>query len=123
MKKDHQELEEIVSHLDQEVAEVGKNTEHFTKKDEELSSLGEVGNQSENHNINEVIIHTAPVYKQIQNLYKEKNASEDTIFYLGEAIRQGVIDLGIFLSHVCLLSREQFHLSTLMQRARRSQSQ
>lgn len=95
----------------------------FTKKDEELGSLEEVESQSENCNIDEVIIPTAPVYKQIQNLSREENASEDTIFYLGEAMRQRVIDLGIFLKHVYLLSHEQFQLNTLMQRARRSRSQ
>lgn len=54
-------------------------------------------NQSENNDIDEVIIPTAPLYKQILNLYAEENAIEDTIFYLGEALRRGVIDLDVFL--------------------------
>lgn len=58
-------------------------------------------NQSENNDIDEVIIPTAPLYKQILNLYAEENAIEDTIFYLGEALRRGVIDLDVFLK-VCL---------------------
>lgn len=59
-------------------------------------------NQSENNDIDEVIIPTAPLYKQILNLYAEENAIEDTIFYLGEALRRGVIDLDVFLK-VCIL--------------------
>lgn len=57
-------------------------------------------NQSENNDIDDVIIPTAPLYKQILNLYAEENAIEDTIFYLGEALRRGVIDLEVFLK-VC----------------------
>lgn len=59
-------------------------------------------NQSENNDIDEVIIPTAPLYKQILNLYAEENAIEDTIFYLGEALRRGVIDLDVFLKVGCL---------------------
>ena len=50
------------------------------EKAEELSSaLEEMENQSENNYIDEVIIPTAPLYKQILNLNAEKNATEDTI--------------------------------------------
>ncbi len=114
-------------------------------------------NQSENNDIDDVIIPTAPLYKQILNLYAEENAIEDTIFYLGEALRRGVIDLEVFLKvcsslyfslfreqcrflafivllmlcltssfvffcpqHVRLLSRKQFQLRALMQKARKT---
>uniref|UniRef100_I3N330 Tumor susceptibility 101 n=1 Tax=Ictidomys tridecemlineatus TaxID=43179 RepID=I3N330_ICTTR len=121
LKKGHQKLEEMVTRLDQEVAEVNKNIELLKKKDEELSSaLEKMENQSENNDIDEVIIPTAPLYKQILNLYAEENAIEDTIFYLGEALRRGVIDLDVFLKHVRLLSRKQFQLRALMQKARKT---
>ncbi|XP_071617742.1 tumor susceptibility gene 101 protein isoform X3 [Heliangelus exortis] len=121
LKKGHQKLEEMVTRLDQEVAEVDKNIELLKKKDEELSSaLEKMENQSENNDIDEVIIPTAPLYKQILNLYAEENAIEDTIFYLGEALRHGVIDLDVFLKHVRLLSRKQFQLRALMQKARKT---
>lgn len=54
-------------------------------------------NQTENNDIDDIIVPTAPLYKQILNLYAEENAIEDTIFYLGEALRRGVIDLEVFL--------------------------
>uniref|UniRef100_A0A8C5RMZ9 Tumor susceptibility 101 n=1 Tax=Laticauda laticaudata TaxID=8630 RepID=A0A8C5RMZ9_LATLA len=121
LKKGHQKLEEMVTRLDQEVAEVDKNIDLLKKKDEELSSaLEKMESQSENNDIDEVIVPTAPLYKQILNLYAEENAIEDTIFYLGEALRRGVIDLDIFLKHVRLLSRKQFQLRALMQKARKT---
>uniref|UniRef100_A0A3P9KFR7 Tumor susceptibility 101a n=1 Tax=Oryzias latipes TaxID=8090 RepID=A0A3P9KFR7_ORYLA len=121
LKKGHQKLEEMISKLDQEVAEVDRNIELLKKKDEELSeALEKMENQTENNDIDDVIVPTAPLYKQILNLYAEENAIEDTIFYLGEALRRGVIDLEVFLKHVRLLSRKQFQLRALMQKARKT---
>ncbi|KAL6461478.1 hypothetical protein MHYP_G00296220 [Metynnis hypsauchen] len=121
LKKGHQKLEEMVTKLDQEIADVDKNIELLKQKDEELTSaLGKMENQSENNDIDDLIVPTAPLYRQILNLYAEENAIEDTIFYLGEALRRGVIDLDVFLKHVRLLSRKQFQLRALMQKARKT---
>lgn len=79
-------------------SDVDRNIELLKRKDEELSeALEKMENQSENNDIDDVIVPTAPLYKQILNLYAEENAIEDTIFYLGEALRRGVIDLEVFL--------------------------
>ncbi|XP_015193734.1 tumor susceptibility 101a isoform X2 [Lepisosteus oculatus] len=121
LRKGHQKLEDMVSRLDQEVAEVDRNIELLKKKDEELSAaLEKMESQSETNDIDDVIVPTAPLYKQILNLYAEENAIEDTIFYLGEALRRDVIDLEVFLKHVRLLSRKQFQLRALMQKARKT---
>lgn len=150
-------------------SEVDRNIELLKKKDEELSeALEKMENQTENNDIDDIIVPTAPLYKQILNLYAEENAIEDTIFYLGEALRRGVIDLEVFLKvtwnfasptlseelpqrgghtkqtpksqtfnqtpahpnrsltvclslqHVRLLSRKQFQLRALMQKARKT---
>lgn len=121
LKKGHQKLEEMVTKLDQEITDVDKNIDLLKIKDEELTTaLGKMENQSENNDIDDLIVPTAPLYRQILNLYSEENAIEDTIFYLGEALRRGVIDLDVFLKHVRLLSRKQFQLRALMQKARKT---
>lgn len=121
LKKGHQKLEEMVTKLDQEITDVDKNIDLLKMKDEELTAaLGKMENQSENNDIDDLIVPTAPLYRQILNLYAEENAIEDTIFYLGEALRRGVIDLDVFLKHVRLLSRKQFQLRALMQKARKT---
>lgn len=75
-----------------------RNVELLKKKDEELTAaLDKMEQQSENNDIDELIVPTAPLYRQILSLYAEENAIEDTIFYLGEALRKDVIDLDIFL--------------------------
>ncbi|XP_059370806.1 tumor susceptibility gene 101 protein-like [Carassius carassius] len=120
LKRGHQKLEEMVTKLDLEMADVEKNIDLLKQRDEELTvALEKTENQSENNDIEDVIVPTAPLYKQILNLYAEENAVEDTIFYLGEALRKDVIDLDVFLKHVRLLSRKQFQLRALMQKARK----
>lgn len=87
----------LFNHFSQQ-ADVDRNIELLKKKDEELSeALEKMENQTENNDIDDIIVPTAPLYKQILNLYAEENAIEDTIFYLGEALRRGVIDLEVFL--------------------------
>ncbi|KAK7170137.1 hypothetical protein R3I94_000392 [Phoxinus phoxinus] len=120
LKRGHQKLEEMVTKLDVEMADVDKNIDSLKLKDEELTvALERMQNQSEDNDLDDVIVPTAPLYKQILNLYAEENAIEDTIFYLGEALRRDVIDLDVFLKHVRLLSRKQFQLRALMQKARK----
>lgn len=75
-----------------------KNIDLLKQKDDDLTAaLEKMENQSEKNDIDDVIVPTAPLYKQILNLYAEENAIEDTIFYLGEALRRDVIDLDVFL--------------------------
>lgn len=79
-------------------ADVDRNVDLLKKKDEDLTAaLDKMEQQSENNDIDELIVPTAPLYRQILNLYAEENAIEDTIFYLGEALRRDVIDLDVFL--------------------------
>jgi len=68
--------------------------------------------------VDEAIVTTAPLYKQLLNAYAEEAAIEDAIYYLGEGFRTGVIDLEIFLKHVRQLSRKQFMLRAIMQKCR-----
>ena len=78
--------------------DVDRNIELLEQKDDEMkATLEKMDNQSEKNDIDDVIVPTAPLYRQILNLYAEENAIEDTIFYLGEALRRGVIDLEVFL--------------------------
>lgn len=52
------------------------------------------------------------------NAYAEEAAIEDAIYYIGEALRKGVIDLEVFLKQVRQLARKQFMSRALMQKCR-----
>lgn len=55
---------------------------------------------------------------RLLNAFAEEAALEDVIYYMGEALRRGVIDLDVFLRQVRALSRKQFMLRALMQKCR-----
>ncbi|XP_076143002.1 tumor susceptibility gene 101 protein-like [Alosa pseudoharengus] len=121
LKRGHQRLEDMISRIGQEMTDVDRNIDILKQKDDDMKAvLEKMDNQSERGDIDDVIVPTAPLYRQILNLYSEENAIEDTIFYLGEALRRGVIDLEVFLKHVRILSRKQFQLRALMQKARKT---
>lgn len=58
------------------------------------------------------------LFFRLVNAYAEEAAIEDSIYYIGEALRNGVLDLEVFLKHVRQLSRRQFMLRALMQKCR-----
>lgn len=55
---------------------------------------------------------------RLLNSYAEEAAIEDSIYYIGEALRNGSLELEVFLKHVRQLSRRQFMLRALMQKCR-----
>jgi ESCRT-I complex subunit TSG101 len=57
-------------------------------------------------------------FDRLLNAYAEEAATEDAIYYMGEALRSGVIDLEVFMKYVRQLSRKQFMLRALMQKCR-----
>jgi len=67
----------------------------------------------------EAVTTTAPLYKQLIQAYAEEAATEDAIYFLGEALRRGVIECDVFLKNVRNLSRKQFMLRATMQKCRK----
>ena len=65
-----------------------------------------------------VFIILSILFFRLLNAYAEQAATEDAIYYLGEGLRRGVIELDVFLKHVRSLSRKQFMLRALMERCR-----
>lgn len=68
--------------------------------------------------VDEAIYTVAPLHKQIVDAYAEDLALADAIYYLGEALRRGIVDCDVFLKQSRNLSRKQFFLRATMQKAR-----
>jgi len=112
-------LEELSRRLDQEQMEVERNISSLKERSIELEeTLNKIKSQDSNFDVDEAVVTTAPIYKQLLNAYAEQAATEDAIYYLGEGLRRGVIELDVFLKHVRSLSRKQFMLRALMERCR-----
>lgn len=125
LKRTKQELQEgqsklnqIISKLERDEVELKKNIQMLQDKDAELTKSLEQLEQNDDINVDEAVTTTAPLYKQLINAYAEEAAIEDAIYYMGEALRKGVIDLEVFLKQVRQLARKQFMNRALMQKAR-----
>lgn len=63
---------------------------------------------------------TTPLHRQIFRSYVQDCAIDDTIYFLGQALRKGSIDLQTYLKCVRQLSRKQFIHRATMQKARQT---
>ncbi|XP_045623851.1 tumor susceptibility gene 101 protein isoform X2 [Procambarus clarkii] len=112
-------VEGLISKLEQEQAELDKNVRVLREREAEIKSvLSRLSSATEPLDVDEAVTTTAPLYKQLLNAYAEDQATQDAIYYLGEALRRDVIDLDLFLKHVRSLSRKQFQLRATMIKCR-----
>jgi len=108
----------MITKLKQETEELDRNIKILTNKEKEMSAIKDKLVESGEVNCDEAVTATAPIYKQLINAFAEESATEDAIYFLGEALRRGVIESEVFLKHVRNLSRKQFMLRATMQKCR-----
>ncbi|XP_057312604.1 tumor susceptibility gene 101 protein-like isoform X1 [Hydractinia symbiolongicarpus] len=119
LEKGNQELNDMVRKMNDEKANLASNISLLTQKNKEMEeALRKLESDSENMDIDEAVVTTAPLFNQILNLFAEENAVEDAIYYLSDALRREVIELEVFLKTVRTLSRKQFMLRATLQKAR-----
>jgi len=114
-----QKLKSMLSNLQQEQGAVDSALiayrEFIDSADKALAQAAE----KDEFNIDDAIDTTTPLFRQLLTCYVEDSAIEDTIYYLGQALKRGGLDLDTYLKHVRTLSRHQFMLRATMQRCRR----
>ncbi|GFT44080.1 tumor susceptibility gene 101 protein [Nephila pilipes] len=118
LNKGKSKLEDIINRLQMEQNHLEKNIHILRSKEIEMDELLAKVEKQEQIDIDEAVVAPAPLYKQILNAFAEENATEDAVYYLGEALRKGVISLDLFLKHVRSLSWKQFMLKALIQKCR-----
>ncbi|ALC44982.1 TSG101 [Drosophila busckii] len=111
-------IDAIITRLEREQTELQKNIGVLKDKEQELQESLDSLENAEAIDPDEAVTTTAPLYRQLLNAYADEAATEDAIYYLGEGLRGGVIDLETFLKHVRTLSRKQFILRATMQKCR-----
>jgi len=111
-------LDDMLQKIEKEQNEVEHKITLLQEKNEELlAAIAKMENKEE-VDIDEAVVPTAPLYKQLLNAFAEEQATEDTIYYLQEGLKRGVIDLDVFLKQVRELSRKQFMMRAIIQRCR-----
>ncbi|XP_050695886.1 tumor susceptibility gene 101 protein-like [Eriocheir sinensis] len=112
-------LEGLINKLDLEQTELDKNVRILREREAEMKAVvARLSSATDPLDVDEAVTTTAPLYKQLLNAYAEDQATQDAIYYLGEALRRDVIDLDCFLKHVRSLSRKQFQLRATMIKCR-----
>lgn len=113
-----EKLEHMLRDLEQEKTSIESNMILLTTKDQEVKEALQKMEQGEKVDIDEAVVTTAPLYRQLIDAFAEEQAIEDAIYYLGEALRKNVIELEVFLKRVRELSRKQFMQRALIQKCR-----
>jgi len=112
------QLDAMMERMAREQAEVEASLATLQQKDAEIrETLAKMEGQEE-LDIDEVVVPTAPLYRQILECFSEEQATEDAIYYLTEGLKRQVIDLDTYLKQVRELSRRQFQCRALVQRCR-----
>ena len=108
----------IMTKVKSENSELGNNIRVLENKKQEMSGLVDKLEEGEEINCDEAVIASNPLFKQLMNAYAEESATEDAIYFLGEALRKGTIDIDVFLKQVREVSRKQFMLRATMMKCR-----
>ncbi|KAI8752917.1 tumor susceptibility gene 101 protein [Biomphalaria glabrata] len=111
-------IEIIITELEKEKADIEKNIELLREKDNEVKEAIQKMESNQNLSIDDAVVTTTPLYRQLVDAFAEEQAIEDAIYYLGEALRKNVIELESFLKRVRELSRKQFMLRATIQKCR-----
>lgn len=68
--------------------------------------------------IDDAIDATTPLHRQIFRCYTQDCAIDDTIYFLGQALKKGIINIQTYLKYVRQLSRKQFVYRATLQKCR-----
>jgi len=133
LKAEHMSLQKISEDLNNGKLRLSQMNENLASESEQLDNsikameaknieLSELATRlDENTNdldVDDAVTATAPLYRQLLTAYADESATEDAIYFLGEALNRDAIDVESFLKHVRNLSRKQFLLRATMRMCR-----
>lgn len=111
-------LTNMLANIKHEEGELDSNIRILDSKKEEMEDMLEKMEEGEEISCDEAVSASFPLYKQLMNAFAEEAATEDAIYFLGEALRKGAIDVEVFLRQARDISRKQFMLRETMAKCR-----
>ena len=111
-------LTAILGKVRSEDQELSSNIRVLESKQQEMSGVVDKIEDGDQINCDEAVVASNPLFKQLMNAFAEESATEDAIYFLGEALRKGTIDVDVFLKQVREVSRKQFMLRATMMKCR-----
>ena len=111
-------LNTILTRVEEEEAVLTNNIRVLEMKTKEVTEVVGKVEEGEEINCDEAVTATNPLYKQLMSAYAEEAATEDAVYFLGEALRKGSLDTEQFLRQAREVSRKQFMLRATMMKCR-----
>merc|ERR1711936_422239 len=111
-------LTNILAKIKHEEEELDSSIRILESKKDEMEDMLEKMEEGEEFNCDDAVNASCPLYKQLMNAFAEEAATEDAIYFLGEALRKGAIDVDVFLKQAREISRKQFMLRATMAKCR-----
>ncbi|CAL8085341.1 unnamed protein product [Calicophoron daubneyi] len=113
-------LQDMITRMDSERIRASEALESLKVRNNELTDLVTRLSAADKEpiNVDEAVDTTAPLYRQLVSAFAEEQAIEDAIYFLGEALGKGAIEMEVFLKKVRELSRKQFLLRATVQQCR-----
>ena len=111
-------LNTILARVEEEEAVLTNNIRVLEMKTKEVTEVVNKVEEGEEINCDEAVTATNPLYKQLMTAYAEEAATEDAVYFLGEALRKGSLDTEQFLKQAREVSRKQFMLRATMMKCR-----
>merc|ERR1711936_940342 len=118
LNQGHRKLTGILAKIKQEEEELDSSIKIMDAKKVEMEDMVDKMEDGEEMSCDDAVSAAFPLYKQLMDAFAEECATEDTIYFLGEALRKGAIDVDVFLKQVRDISRKQFMLRATMTKCR-----
>ena len=118
LNQGHTRLSTILTKVQTEDTELSNNIKLLETKQAEMGGLVDKIKEGDEINCDDAVVASNPLYKQLMNAFAEESATEDAIYFLGEALRKGTIDIDVFLKQTREVSRKQFMLKATMIKCR-----
>ena len=113
-----QRVDEILRGLTNEIESLKAYTNEMRQKNALLSANIDRKKHMDKANVEDAVVATTPLYRQIMNLFAEELALQDFIFYLNEGLMNKTISLDVYMKQVRVCSRKQFMVRALILQCR-----
>jgi ESCRT-I complex subunit TSG101 len=118
LRNGQQKLKAMLERLDMEQSELETIVTRYQDKRDEFERVLAAMPADDQLPIDKAIETSTPLHRQLLNCYVQDCVIDDSIYYLGQALKKGVIGLDVYLKHVRELSRDQFLARATMQKCR-----
>ena len=122
LQASERQLNTFIAEGQSELLSITEMTQELKKKTAQLSENVNKIQHRDKANIEDAVVTTTPLYRQLMQSYAEEMAIQDLIYFLSEGLMHKSITLDSFLKQVRMLSRKQFILRATMQKAREKAS-